>query len=156
LVLRRFTSKFIENFPHLFSCFYFMGYLMLSSFQQNWFSLNRSSETQDISFLVLPLFGLKRFFFRWHYHLRFRPTGSQGMLAMYSPSVPRWHLSGSTGLTPLPNSLMGSLHRKQKKSTVNKNKTKIQSRKIQNLIYEHRSNEIHVRLTLEDFQTLRD
>ena len=50
--------------------------------------------------------------------------------------------------------LMGSLHRKQKISTVNKNKTKIQSRKSQDLIYEDRSNEMYVRLTLEDFKAL--
>ena len=51
-----------------------------------------------------------------------------------------------TALIPL----MGSQHGKQKNSTVNKNKTKIQSRKSQDLIYEDRSNEMHVRLTLED------
>ena len=57
-----------------------------------------------------------------------------------------------TALIPL----MGSLHRKQKISTVNKNKTKIQSRKSQDLIYEDRSNEMYVRLTLEDFQSLNE
>jgi hypothetical protein len=42
---------------------------------------------------------------------------------------------------------------KTKKSTVNKNKTKIQSRKRQDLIYEDRSNERYERLTLEDPKT---
>ena len=45
---------------------------------------------------------------------------------------------------------MGSLHGKQKNSTVNKAKTKIQSRRKQDLIYQDLSNEKIKSLTLED------
>jgi hypothetical protein len=66
-------------------------------------------------------------------------------MARKEPNESHWHVNWSRVSHP-----MGSLHGNQKISTVNKKKTKIQSRKRKDLIYEDRSNKMYERLTLED------
>jgi hypothetical protein len=99
------------NILHLL--FFLWGYLLPFYFQQNWFSLDRSSQTLYNVFLKYPSIWLvneKGKIFVWvgrHYRWRYHPTSAPGLPAHGFSLVLGRHYSaspiaGSTGARPDP------------------------------------------------------